>query len=300
VSLSSETTDWLVLLEAADKREGSTIDPSSFARLVSSWAAPVPTTLYSPSRYALQIAVRATDALSALSIAISLWKECLRRSQLPEWPLVRAEIMTPEELEQELQAADWNIHREDTLEQPPPRAGDVAADDLLRRALHDSVTGLPGREIFLDDARRALAARTSASPLLALLIVQLEAFDSVNRAARSSMPDDTLVETARRLTEVVRCRDTVARVGPGEFALLVEVQTGQDADCLARRIVDLLRCPPSGGDRPLAVRASVGVALSSSTDDADQLIHAAEWRSQSPQGRAAPATELSRPNPDSS
>jgi diguanylate cyclase (GGDEF)-like protein len=291
--------EWLVLLEAGDVGERSTIDPSSFARLVASWATPAPTALYSPSRYALQVAVTATDAPSALSTAIWLWKDSLRRTALPEWPLVRAEIMTPQELEQELQAADWGGDGGRAPDQSCVPPGDVTADDLLRSALHDPVTGLPGRELFLDDVRRALASRTSASPSPAMLIVHLEGLEIVDGSLERSLSGEIVVETARRLTEMVRRRDTVARVGPAEFAMLVEVATGEDADCLARRIVDLFRCPPSGGDQPLAVRATVGVALSSSTDDADQLILAAEWQSRSSEGRAASATELSGPKTES-
>lgn len=291
--------EWLVLLEAEDTAERSTIDPSSFARLVSSWATPEPTSLYTPTRYALQVAVSATDAPSALSAAISRWKDCLRRTALPEWPLVRAEIMTPEELEQELQALEWGGNGEDAPARLCPLAGDVAADDLLRRAFHDPVTGLPSRELFLDGVRRALASRTSASPPLAVLVVRIERFELVDGSLRRSLADETVVAVAGRLIEMVRRGDTVARVGPSQFALLVEVPNGEDADCLARRIVDLFHCPPPGGGRPLGLRATVGVAMSTSTDDADQLILVAEWRSHSPEGRGATLSELSEPNPES-
>ncbi len=296
---SDSVTEWLVLLEAEDTAERSTIDPSSFARLVSSWATPVPTTLYTPTRYALQVAVTATDAPSALSAAISRWKDCLRRTALPEWPLVRAEIMTPEELEQELQALEWGSNGEDAPAPLCPLAREVAADDLLRRAFHDPVTGLPSRELFLDGVRRALASRTAASPPLAMLVVGIDGFEIVNGSVRRSLADETAVEIARRLTEMVRRGDTVARVGPTQFALLVEAPTGEDADCLARRIVDLFRCPPPGAGPPLDVRVTVGVAMSTSTDDADQLLLVAEWRSQSPEGRGATVSELSEPNTES-
>lgn len=296
---SDTVMEWLVLLEAEDTAERSTIDPSSFARLVSSWATPAPTTLYTPTRYALQVAVSAADAPSALSAAISRWKDCLRRAALPEWALVRAEIMTPEELEQELRALEWGSNGEDAPARLCPLAGDVAADDLLRRAFHDPVTGLPSRELFLDRVRRALASRTAAAPPVAMLVVRIDGFEIVNGSLRCSLADETLVEIARRLTETVRRGDSVARVGPTRFALLVEVPTGEDADCLVRRIVDLFDRQPPGAGPPLGVSATVGVAMSTSTDDADQLILVAEWRSQSPQGRGATVSELSEPNTES-
>ncbi|MFN2555313.1 MAG: GGDEF domain-containing protein [Nitriliruptorales bacterium] len=273
--MSNESgAEWLVLLEAADSREGSAIDRSSFLQFVSSWATAAPTTLYTPNRYALQVVVRATDPPSALSVAISLWQDSLRRSELPEWQLVRAEIMTPEELEEELQAAERGRER---LTSTPSfvTPGDVVAEDLLRHALHDSLTGLPGRELFLDEVGRALAG-ASPSAVLALVIAQFDWLQTLDPSLGCSVRDDALVEIAGRLIHVVRRRDTIARVGPAEFALLIEVGDGRDADCLARRLVDLFRYAPIDESAPPAVRASVGVAMSSSTYDADQLILMAE------------------------
>lgn len=269
--ISGTGGEWLVLLEAADERERSTMDPSSFARLVSAWTTPAPTTLYSPNRYALQVAVRATDPASALASAISLWKDALRRAELAEWDLVRAEIMTPEKLEQELQAAEWDWDGQDAPLQALPDTGDVVGDDLLRRALYDSVTGLPTRELFLDDVRRALAAGPSPSAVHVMLVVHLDGLETVDSLACSA-PDDVMVEIAGRLTEMVRDCDTVARVGPAEFALLVEASPGRDTDCLARRIVDRFRGPLLDEGLPPTVRVSVGVATSSPGGDADQLI----------------------------
>jgi diguanylate cyclase (GGDEF)-like protein len=277
VTLGSETfTEWLVLLEAADTRGQSTIEWSSLARLVHSWATPVPTALYSPSRYALQVPVTATDPPSALSTAISLWKDSLHRSGLPQWPLVRAEVMTPEELELELQVAKCAGDGHDAPPQAPLSTPDVVADDLLRRALHDSGTGLPNRELFLDRVRRALATAMPAPAVPAIILVHVDGLDTVDRSLGCPASDDTLVEIAGRLGEVVRRDDTVARVGAAALAVLVEAAGVNDTECVARRIVDLFRCRSLDEGHPLPARASVGVAMASSTDDPDQLILMAE------------------------
>ena len=98
---------WIVLLEVADTQGASTIDSAGFDRLVSTWASPGSTALYSRDRYALQIPVGAADPATALSSAMSRWKDAVQRTGVPRWALVRAEIMTPEELEREPIAADW-------------------------------------------------------------------------------------------------------------------------------------------------------------------------------------------------
>lgn len=272
-ALSSDTrSDWIVLLEVADKWERSTIDATSLGRLLASWATLAPTTLYSENRYALQVSVSASNPALALSSAISLWKDALRRTGIPEWELVRAEIMTPEERDKELNAAEWGSDGQDA----PVRICDVMGEELLRRALHDSVTGWPSRELFIDHVRTALAACASASEVQAVMVVHLDGLDSVDPSVRCLARDDVVVEMADRLSAVLRRSDTAARVGPAEFAVLIEAATGEDTDSLARRIVEAFRCPLFHEGKTVAVRASVGVATSSPGDDADQLTLSAE------------------------
>ena len=264
--------DWVVLLEAAD--EGSTIEPTSFARMISSWAAPAPTTLYSPDRCAFQVPVRAADPPLALAHAMGLWKNALRRSGLPQWELLRVEVLTSQELEREWQEAERAEDGSDAWREAPRT--DAGADALLRRALHDPLTGLPARELFIDEVRRALASGRPALETHAVMVVHLEGLDSVEPPPECTVSNDVVAQIARRLTDLVRRGDTVARVGPADFALLVHAPSVSDTDALARRIADRLRCPSAAEDQPLAVTASVGVATTFWGGDADQLILMAE------------------------
>lgn len=261
---------WIVLLEAADTNGGSTIDPTSFDRLLSSWARSAPTALYSPHRYALQLPMTAADPPIALSSAISRWKDALRRSGLPEWDLVRAEILTPDELEQEWAAAEGGSGAVEATVEGPPHA-EMVSNDLLRRALHDPVTGLAGRELFLDEVRRA-----SVDSALAVMVVHVDGHGSAERPYGRPASDELLSQVSRRLAETLRRDDKLARVGPAEFAVLVEAPSGDDSDCVARRIVDCVGRPLPGEAQPLPVTASVGVATMQAGRDADQLIGMAE------------------------
>lgn len=85
VGADSGRTQWVVLLEAADESGVSTVEADSYGRLVTSWAVSIPTTLYSTNRYARQVTVDADDAPTALGMALSQWKDALKRSALPEW-----------------------------------------------------------------------------------------------------------------------------------------------------------------------------------------------------------------------
>ncbi len=257
----------MVLLEAADERAGATIDAAAFRRMVTAWAAAPPAALYSPSRYALQVCVTAQDALSALVAATRLWGDALRRAGLPEWRLVRAEILTPDEFERDFldEDEDEDVPGNDPIYDRPSSGPDPASDDLLRRALHDPVTGLPGRELFLDEVRATLTCATPGSAVQAVMVVDV---DGLERPAR----EEVLVEVAGRLKDAVRRGDVVARVGPAQFALFMTVASSEDTERVAGRIVRNLRSPILDHGPALAVTGSAGVAGGSPGADADDLL----------------------------
>jgi GGDEF domain-containing protein len=263
----STWTEWAILLEVAAEHGASTIDPEGLRRLVGAWSGPVPTSLYSPSRYALQVTVWATDPPAALGIAMSQWADARRRSCLPVGDLVRAEVLTSSELERELQSAERVTGATDTLPAPLPER--AVADELLRRAFNDSVTGLPNREMFLDEVRRALAAPLCGTDVRAVVTVGVHQV-----GGRAQPPDDLLAEIGRRITAAVRRGDPVARVGMAEFAALVTLPFGDQSDRVAARLV---HCVVAAGARHgRCLKPSVRVAIASTGDDPDELITTAK------------------------
>ncbi len=273
--IEAKDKEWTVLLEAADEGGLSTMEPESFRRLVGSWAAPAPTTLYSPNRYALQVTLPATDAPAALNIALSLWKDALRRSALPEWDLVRAEVLTAAELELELQAAERPGGGPDPVDASLPGAEHLLGEELLRRALHDPATGLPTREMFLDEVRRALVTPVVGPTVRAVVAVALDRRGRAPHSAQQQATDELSAALAGRLTATVRSGDAVARVGAGEFAALVTLPCLDHAERLANRVVQGARSVGDRLGRPTT--ASVGVATASPhDDDPEQLLVAAE------------------------
>ena len=271
VGADSGQTQWVVLLEAADESGLSSVDADCHARLVSSWAVSVPTTLYSPNRYALQVIVDAGDAPTALGMALSQWKAAHKRATMPEWELVRAEVLTRRELELELRAAE-QCDIPDPMSTVPTGSERIEADELLCRALLDDVTGLPTREAFVDEVRRELQAPISDRTVRVVVAVAL---DQLARSERSAPPSTRLMtDVGARLTATVRRDDTVARIGEAEFAAVVTLPSSRDTERLAERVLQSVRSVGDRHRRPLT--ASVGVATASSADDPDELLLAAE------------------------
>lgn len=272
---TGEEEDWIVLLEAAGGRRRSTMDTGSFLRLVAACGTPAPTTLFTADRYALQMTVRALDAPSALSAAVGRWRRALRRCKLPAWELVRAEVMTPAELQLELEQADVasSAVAPASGRPRPTDTGDLE-EELLRRALFDEITGLPARELFLEEVRSSLAAPRRTPWCQAVIVVYV---DLPEAADPDPCPpaDELVAEVAHRLRGCVREGDTLARVGPSEFALLARVRSADDSDLLAERILDRVHWPPLG-HQPAPPVANVGVAMTSSGGDADELVRMAE------------------------
>ena len=136
------------------------------------------------------------------------------------------------------------------------------AEENERLALHDHLTGLPNRTLFLDRMEHAIRVSERTGGGVAVLLMDLDRFKEVNDTLGHHCGDLMLKELARRLTQVVRPTDTVARLGGDEFALLAPEIVGSEAGvALAERITRALEAPFLVDDLPLEAEASVGIAL---------------------------------------
>ena len=162
------------------------------------------------------------------------------------------------------------------------------AEELLRRsALHDGLTGLPNRALFLDRLAVSLA-RTAREPdhRCAVMFLDLDRFKRINDSFSHAVGDELLVALGRRLSAILRPADTIARGGPDgfiarlggdEFAILLEsLPTAERAAGVAERIQTALQEPFRIGDRELVVSASIGIALSSPASTALELMRNAD------------------------
>lgn len=138
-----------------------------------------------------------------------------------------------------------------------------AEHDLRRMALHDSLTGLANRALFLDRLGRAIDRTKREGRRFAVLLFDLDHFKVVNDTLGHAVGDALLVEVARRTQQCVRATDTVARLGGDEFAVLLDHPEGlATALVTVTRIQAELAAPFLVDGEAVRATASIGVALS--------------------------------------
>ena len=159
--------------------------------------------------------------------------------------------------------------------------------ELAHQALHDALTGLPNRALFLDRLGQALTRLSRHSTTLGVLFLDLDRFKIVNDSLGHDAGDRLLVMVADRLAGVLRAGDTAARFGGDEFVILCEEIAGErHAIAVAERIAESLGEPFLLGDEEVFVRTSIGIALAASPNhrpealirDADAAMYRAKER----------------------
>ena len=131
---------------------------------------------------------------------------------------------------------------------------------LVRLALHDTLTGLPNRSLFNDRLQHALSLRGSA---VAVLLVDLDGFKAVNDGLGHAAGDALLVAVAERLALSLRRCDTVARFGGDEFTVLLEGAEEAEATIAVQRMLDAFVEPIEIEGRHVVAQMSIGVTLGS-------------------------------------
>ncbi|MEO8197956.1 MAG: EAL domain-containing protein [Thermoanaerobaculia bacterium] len=138
--------------------------------------------------------------------------------------------------------------------------------DITDRKVHDPLTGLPNRALFLDRLEGARArAKRGGRNLFAVLFLDLDRFKVVNDSLGHPVGDQLLVAVAGRIESCIRPGDTVARLGGDEFAVLLEeIGEFDESTEIASRIHSAFTQPFVVSDHELFVTVSIGISLGSS------------------------------------
>jgi diguanylate cyclase (GGDEF)-like protein/PAS domain S-box-containing protein len=153
----------------------------------------------------------------------------------------------------------------------------VLEEQLRHQAFHDVLTGLANRSLFRDRLGHALARASRGGRPTAVLYLDLDDFKAVNDRLGHAEGDRLLVAVGDRLRSATRDGDTVARLGGDEFAIIVEETDPTEAAQAAGRILEALARPFDLGERPVAARASIGIAIRlADGGDADELLRRAD------------------------
>jgi len=149
-------------------------------------------------------------------------------------------------------------------------------EQLRHRALHDPLTGLPNRALFAEQLDYALAQRASGG--VAVLLIDLDKFKTVNDTHGHAAGDDVLVSAAARLRSCLRPGDSAARLGGDEFAVLVSgLPAGEEdsAQAVGARLLTALQ-EESGSPGEVHVGASIGIAMATPGMSPREVQHRAD------------------------
>jgi diguanylate cyclase len=148
---------------------------------------------------------------------------------------------------------------------------------LAHQGLHDALTGLPNRVLFMDRLALALVRSARRSPAsVGVLFLDVDRFKAVNDRLGHDAGDELLLEVASRIHASLRPGDTVARFGGDEFCVLC-VANETDVVTVAKRIAATLKEPFQVGRSEVVVSGSIGISLSGGAQSTpEQLVRDAD------------------------
>jgi diguanylate cyclase (GGDEF)-like protein/PAS domain S-box-containing protein len=151
-------------------------------------------------------------------------------------------------------------------------------DDMRRKAMHDQLTGLPNRAMFMESLERAERKSRRRHARFSVLFVDLDHFKQVNDTMGHAAGDLLLQAVAERLAGAVRQSDLVARIGGDEFMVLIDDHRGpEEVMIVAQKILSFLERPVLLEWKEVQISASVGVAsYPEDGEDAETLVKNAD------------------------
>jgi len=156
----------------------------------------------------------------------------------------------------------------------------TAEERLLHDSVHDNLTGLPNRELFLDRLRAAIAwteAEGVARP--SVFMLDVDRFKQVNDGFGLAIGDSILLTIARRLTRLMKPQDTLARLNGDQFAfLLISEHEPERIAAFAESVRRTLRAPITLGEKEVFLTASIGISMhdASKPMEAEEMVKEAE------------------------
>ena len=137
---------------------------------------------------------------------------------------------------------------------------------LLHDAVHDNLTGLPNRELFLDRLEAVLEFAKSESAIRpTVMVIDIDRFKQVNDSVGMALADSILLTLARRLGRLIKPQDTLARLSGDQFGLIIlSERESARITSLAETVRRTLRAPISFNDREIFLTGSIGLVLGDS------------------------------------
>ena len=149
-----------------------------------------------------------------------------------------------------------------------------AEDRLQHDAMHDALTGLPNRALFMDRLNQAFSRRVRRpDQSCGVLFLDLDRFKEINDVLGHAAGDMVLVATAERLVSALRPQDSAARLGGDEFAVLVEgITNAGDLETVAKRVLVAMSKPFEVFGHQVSAGTSIGAALAGPEHTSSDLL----------------------------
>lgn len=151
--------------------------------------------------------------------------------------------------------------------------------ELEHIALHDTLTGLPNRQLLSDRMELALARLQRNQGHIAVLFLDLDGFKQINDFSGHEAGDAALREVADRLSASMRSEDTLARVGGDEFVILISDlgdNAAEVAELVANKCLKIFQAPFIINNNPYRLGTSIGIAIGTDASSAGKLLIAAD------------------------
>jgi diguanylate cyclase (GGDEF)-like protein len=179
----------------------------------------------------------------------------------------------------------------------------ISEERLLHDAVHDNLTSLPNRELFLDRLDAAIAlGRADENLRPTLIVIDLDRFKQVNSSVGMAVGDSILLTIARRLSRLLKPQDTLARISGDQFGMiLLSEREPERITAFADTIRRSLRAPIGFGARQIFLTASIGLVLyDGQTRNRDELLKDAELAMYHAKQHGADRIEVFKPTMRSS
>jgi diguanylate cyclase (GGDEF)-like protein len=149
---------------------------------------------------------------------------------------------------------------------------------LIHDAVHDSLTGLPNRELFMDRLQGAITrAREGQANRPTVIFIDIDRFKNVNKSFGLVIGDSMLLTLGRRLGRHLNAQDTLARLGGDQFAiLLISESDPHHVATLAERVRRALRTPMKISAKEIILTASIGIVVHDGQETAQDMLREGE------------------------
>ncbi len=155
-----------------------------------------------------------------------------------------------------------------------------AEERLLHNAVHDNLTGLPNRELYLDRLEAAIAiAKQEDGVKPTVITFDLDGYKKVNEAVGLTVGDTILLTIVRRVNKLMKEQDSLARLGGDQFGIILVSEANPDRITdFANQLRKAIRAPITFAGREIILTASVGVWLydSNMTGPREDILRNAE------------------------